>query len=190
MKFIEYKFLVKSDLYRYEGETSLKTFLYHYFMTPGFKYSFWMRTCSYLNKKKLLVGLSIISKLLLLHFSYKYGISIPFRTKIGSGFFIGHFGGIIVNENSIIGKNCNISHQVTLGKANRGLKKGYPIIGDNVYIGPGAKIVGSVKIEDYVAIGANCVVTKDIPHHSVVVGIPGRVISDDGSIGYINNIEY
>jgi len=190
MKFKEYKFFVGSDLYRYEGKLSLKTFLYHYFLTPEFKYTFWMRTCYYLYDKKIFTVLLFISKLMLRYYSYKFGISIPFKTMIGSGFYIGHFGGIVVNENSIIGKNCNISHQVTLGKANRGSKKGYPVIGNNVYIGPGAKIVGAVKIEDYVAIGANCVVTKDVPEKSVVVGIPGKVISNDGSTGYINNIDY
>jgi serine O-acetyltransferase len=67
---------------------------------------------------------------------------------------------------------------------------GYPILGDNVYIGPGAKIIGGIKIGNNVAIGANCVVTKNIPDNSVVVGIPGRVISQDGVTGYIDNIDY
>jgi serine O-acetyltransferase len=79
---------------------------------------------------------------------------------------------------------------VTLGKVNRGEKKGYPVIGDNVYIGPGAKIVGKIKIGNHVAIGANCVVTRDIPDHGVVVGIPGEVISFEGSSGYINKTDY
>jgi serine O-acetyltransferase len=77
-----------------------------------------------------------------------------------------------------------------LGKANRGVRKGYPVIGDNVYIGPGAKIVGNVHIGNNVAIGANCVVTKDIPDNSVVVGVPGRVISLESSVGYINRTDY
>jgi serine O-acetyltransferase len=76
------------------------------------------------------------------------------------------------------------------GQWDKGLKKGYPTIGDNVYIGPGAKIVGAVTIGDNVAIGANCVVTRDIEADSVVVGIPGRVISGEGSVGYVENIDY
>ena len=83
-----------------------------------------------------------------------------------------------------------ISQGVTLGQANRGKNKGYPQIGDNVYIGPGAKIVGKIKIGNDVAIGANCVVTKDVPNNSVIVGIPGKVISQAGSIEYINNTNY
>jgi len=121
---------------------------------------------------------------------YKLGISISPGTQIGSGFYIGHFGAIVVHPRSVIGKNCNISHGVTLGQANRGRNKGYPKLGDNVYIGPGAKIVGAVVIGNNVAIGANCVVTKNIPDDSVVVGIPGRVISQEGSIGYINRTDY
>jgi serine O-acetyltransferase len=64
------------------------------------------------------------------------------------------------------------------------------VLGDSVYIGPGAKIVGAVRIGDRVAIGANCVVTKDVPDDSVVVGVPGTVISQEGSAGYINRIDY
>jgi len=90
----------------------------------------------------------------------------------------------------VIGKNCNISHQVTLGIANRGTHKGVPIIGDNVYIGPGAKIIGDINIGNNVAIGANCVVTKDVPDNAVVVGVPGKVISYEGSMGYVNKTNY
>lgn len=128
--------------------------------------------------------------LVLRHFEYKYGISISYQTKIASGLYIGHFGGIVVNQHAVIGKNCNISHQVTIGKANRGTRKGYPVVGDNVYIGPGAKVIGSVHIGNNVAIGANCVVTKDIPENGVVVGAAGQIISSEGSTGYINRTNY
>ena len=90
----------------------------------------------------------------------------------------------------IIGSNCNLSHGVTIGVTRRGDKMGVPIIGDNVYIGPGAKIIGRVNIGNNAAIGANCVVTKDVPDFGVVVGIPGKVISYEGSQGYINKTDY
>ena len=96
----------------------------------------------------------------------------------------------MINGRSVIGKNCNISQGVTLGQANRGQNKGYPILGDNIYIGPGAKIVGAVKIGNNVAIGANCVVTKDVPDNSVVIGIPGKVISQKGSKDYVTKTDY
>jgi len=96
----------------------------------------------------------------------------------------------MVNPSVVIGKNCNISHQVTLGVVNRGDRKGCPVIGDNVYIGPGAKVIGNVHVGNDVAIGANCVVTQDIPDNSVVVGVPGKVISSEGSMGYVNRTDY
>ena len=97
---------------------------------------------------------------------------------------------IVVHERSAIGKNCNISHGVTIGIMNRGSKAGVPIIGDNVYIGPGAKIMGNIKVGDNAAIGANAVVTKNVPDNAVVVGVPAKVISYDGSEGYINRMDY
>lgn len=96
----------------------------------------------------------------------------------------------MVNGRSVIGKNCNISHGVTIGQTNRGENKGCPLLGNNIYIGPGAKIIGGIRIGNNVAIGANCVVTKDIPDNSVVVGIPGKVISKEGSKGYIVRTDY
>lgn len=191
MKWNEYVFLVKSDLYRYFGKVSVHLFLYQLLINPGFKYSFWMRTCFYfVNHFATKYSLFILSRMVLLHYEYKYGISISYRTPVGSGFYIGHVGGIVVNVGSAIGKNCNISHDVTLGQANRGDKQGCPTIGDNVYIGPGAKIIGNVYVGNGVAVGANCVVTKDVPDHKVVAGIPGKIISDRGSDSYINYIDY
>ena len=191
MKFNEYINLQKSDLYRYDGKSSFSSFIYHGIFTPGFKYTFWMRTCAFFSSHLMLRFLLFpFSWLILQHYEYKFGISIFYRTKISSGFYIGHFGSIIINQNSVIGMNCNISQDVTLGQSNRGIRKGYPVVGDSVYIGPGAKIIGNVRIGNNVAIGANCVVTKDIPDNSVVVGIPGKIISSNGSYGYINNADY
>ena len=79
---------------------------------------------------------------------------------------------------------------MTIGQGNRGPRKGYPVVGNNVYIGPGAKLVGSVRIGNNVAIGANCVVTKDVPDNAVVVGVPGRVISFAGVADYIERTDY
>ena len=95
-----------------------------------------------------------------------------------------------MNKDVKIGNNCNISQGVTLGVTNRGAKKGCPTIGDNVYIAPGAKVIGNIVVGNDVAIGANCVLTKDVPDHAVVVGIPGKIISYNGSSGYINRTNY
>lgn len=191
MKVKRYKFLVLSDLYRITGDTKMISLVKTMIKRGSFNYCFWMRTCLYMKSKRALkYSVYPFARYVLRHLTHKYGISIPHDTDIGSGFYIGHFGGIVVNSKSIIGKNCNISHGVTLGQANRGKNKGYPIVGDNVYIGPGAKIIGAVKVGNNVAIGANCVVTKDVPDSSVVVGIPAKVISQQGSHSYVDKVDY
>lgn len=182
-----------SDLFRYEEDhvISKKRLILRQYISPGYNYTFWLRLCRFLGgKNKLFFPFYLMSRGILQHYKYKYGIEISPKTEIGTGFYIGHFGGIIVNSEAKIGKNCNISHGVTIGLANRGTNKGVATIGENVYIGPGAKIVGAVKIGDNVAIGSNCVVTKDIPNNAVVVGVPGKVISFNGSSGYIGNTNY
>ena len=189
--FNKYRCLVRSDLYRHTAKTGFGVFLKGIMLNPGFQYTFWMRTCAYTRQNRIFkFVLFPIARVILNHYIFKYGIDIPFQTQIGSGFFIGHIGGIVVNGNAVIGKNCNISHGVTLGESNRGKRKGYPVIGDHVYIGPGAMIVGSVRIGNHAAIGANCVVTKDVPDQAVVVGVPAKIISYEGSRGYINKVDY
>lgn len=113
------------------------------------------------------------------------GISLPFTTKVGKGLYIGHFGGIIIGHKVILGKYCNVSQGVTIGQSGRGGIQSSPIIGDRVYIGPGAKVFGGIKIGNDVGIGSNSVVTKDIPDRGVAVGIPARVISYNGSKDFI-----
>ncbi len=191
MKFPEYKYLVFSDVYRIAGKTGWGECLKQVVWDESFAYTFWFRTCGYLRAHPWLkYVLFPPARIVLSRLSYRLGISIAPATRIGSGFYIGHFGCIGVSAKSVIGKNCNISPGVILGQANRGEHKGYPRLGDNVYLGPGAKIVGAVTIGNNVAVGANCVVTKDVPDNSVVVGIPGHVISQAGAAGYIEFTDY
>lgn len=191
MKYKEYKYSILSDLYRITGNTKFLALISNILFGESYKYNFWMRTCLYTRQNAVLkISIYPIALLMLRRYTYKFGISIPFTTEIGSGFYIGHYGCIVVHSRSRIGKNCNISQGVTLGQANRGRNKGYPIIGDNVYIGPGAKIVGAVRVGNNVAIGANCVITKDVPDNAVVVGVPGKVITYEGSEGYVNETDY
>ena len=179
--------LQKSDLYRYYANTGFKTFLKAYFLIAGFRFMYWHRLASWTSEKPLLRWLFLLSRFQLSRYRFKLGIDMPWTTEVGPGFYIGHQGTIVVNGRSRIGRNCNISHGVTIGMIAYGKNAGSPQLGDRVYVGPGAKIIGNVVIGDDVAIGANCVVTHDVPAGSVVVGIPAQVISTNGSKGYILN---
>ena len=113
------------------------------------------------------------------------GISIAPRATIGPGLYIGHFGCIFIGEGVVMGSNCNISQGVTVGIAGRGSKRGSPLIGDRVYVAPGAKVIGPIHIGNDVAIGSNAVVTKTLPDRALAVGIPASVISYEGSFEFI-----
>ena len=177
--------IVKLDLARYPKHKL--GIVYALFRNDGYRYTFWMRACNY-SYKHLITRICIfpLCYLIYRHNTYKFGCQIPFSTNIKEGFFLAHLIGTVINRNTIIGKNVNISQNVTIGQANRGNKKGIPTIGDGVYIGTGAVIIGDIDIGNNVAIGANSVVTKDIPDNAVVVGIPAKIISYNGAEGYIN----
>lgn len=179
--------VLAADLYRYAGRTSTKAFLRHYLFTPGFKYTVLMRLCGYLKLKPLLgLGLYPIVKALLLRARYKYGIAIPEYTLIGPGFFINRFGGIYVNGDVVIGSNVNYTHGAMLGQLNRGPRAGNPTLGNRVLLASGAKVIGRIRLGDDCSVGANAVVTKDVPDRGVVGGVPAKILSEGGSTGYIN----
>jgi serine O-acetyltransferase len=99
------------------------------------------------------------------------------NADMGPGFVILHSVGVVINTNVRAGRNLVIYHGVTLGaERNRS-----PLLGDDVYIGAGAKIIGGVRIGSNVRIGANAVVTKDVPDGATVVGIPARIVRMNGA---------
>ncbi len=108
------------------------------------------------------------------------GVEIHPGAKIGSDFFIDHGGGVVIGETAEIGNNVTIYQGVVLGGTTTDPVKRHPTLGDNIVVGSGAKILGPVNIGDNVKIGANSVVVRDVPPNSVVVGVPGKIVSREG----------
>ncbi len=120
--------------------------------------------------------------------SRKHGIEISYRVKIGKGLYVGHPYNITVNGDSVLGDNINIHKGVTIGQENRGKRKGVPTIGNDVWIGVNATVVGGIRIGNDVLIAPNAYVNFDVPDHSIVLGNPGNIIPrEDATEGYINN---
>ena len=162
--------IIKADLYRYVPQPYSLINLLKGFRSQGFRYLFFrrkVRSCRYNSLAKFFY------KIILRHYMYKYGFQIG--GEIGGGFYIGHFGTIVTSEDTIIGDNCNIGHNVTIGVTRRGKNAGAPVIGNKVWIGAGAIIVGKVIIGNNVLIAPGAYVNFDVPDNSIVVGNPGSI---------------
>ena len=104
------------------------------------------------------------------------GIEIHPGARIGRRFFIDHGEGVVIGETTTIGDDVLIYQQVTLARTGKEHDKPHPSLGNNVIVGAGAKILGNIKIGDFVRVGAGSVVVEDVPEYSTVVGVPGRVV--------------
>jgi serine O-acetyltransferase len=177
---------LKADLIRYHGGPRFR-FWRHFLFTPGYKYTVWMRLAGYLKTRPLAkFTLYPIAKYILLRCRYKFGIAIPEYTDIGPGLFINRFGGIYVHGHALIGHDVTFSSTILIGQTNRGRRAGAPILGNRIYVGVGSRLIGRIEIGDGSVIGVNAVVTKDLPPNSVAAGIPAKILSQEGSGGYIN----
>lgn len=150
------------------------------------KYEILLRKSEYYGNSK-----GVLNTILAKYYKYKKfklgllcGFAIPVNT-VGKGLCLAHEGPIIINGNAKIGEFCKIHVGVNIGADAR--EKGEsPIIGNHVYIAPGAKIFGKIQIGDYVAIGANAVVNKSFPmSHVTIAGIPAKIINEKGIDGII-----
>lgn len=173
----ELKEYLKQDL-KYTANRPVRTFLSRYVFEQGFKYIVWLRMTryAYLSKRRLLY---FFSRLILKHYAYKYHFDISYQAQIGPGLVIAHYGYIIVMKNDVIGTNCTLRPGVVFGKKLTE-KTGGAVVGDNVDFGVGSVIVGDVNIGSNVIVGANAVITKDVPSDCVVAGVPARVIRKMG----------
>ena len=107
-------------------------------------------------------------------------IEIHPGATIGRRFFIDHGAGVVIGETAIVGDDVLMYHQVTLGGTSLEKTKRHPTVGNNVLLGMGAKVLGNITVGDGARIGANAVVTRDVPPNTSVVGVPGRILVQDG----------
>ena len=172
------------DLYRYYGDKG-ESFLQRMFRPAELKYIALFRKTEKCKFKPLKLYYTLKLKLM----SHKTYIQIPARTKIGEGFYIGHSGSVIINPEAELGKNMNIAAGVTIGRENRGARKGAPKFEGNCWIGANSVVVGNVTIGQDVLIAPLTFVNFDVPAHSVVVGNPAKIVhKENATKDYICNV--
>lgn len=164
---------IKRDLHAvFERDPAARNTLEVILAYPGFHAVFIHRISHSLWKLKI----PVIPRLLSYIARFLTGIEIHPAARIGAGFFIDHGMGVVIGETSEIGEEVLLYQGVTLGGTGKEKGKRHPTLGNHVVVGTGAKILGPIKIGDYVKIGANSVVLKSVPDYSVVVGVPGKII--------------
>lgn len=161
----------QQDLTRYRKKGKLEWFEPSLWAICVYRIGQWcrVRRNTLLRRVLIILHLPLYSIITLLT-----GIQLPRSAKIGGGLKIWHFGCVVVNPDVVIGENCSLRQGVTIG--TRTGDHDVPILGDNVDIGAGAKILGSISIGDNVKIGANAVVIKDVPASHLAVGVPARIV--------------
>lgn len=167
--------LYNADIARYGGKPELYVKIFLFFYRKAATASFAPTKFSY--------------KVLFRFWANRRGLELSANQQVGGGLYLGHAYNITINGNAKIGRNCNIHKGVVIGQTNRGSRKGYPTIGDRVWVGINSAIVGNVNIGDDVMIAPNSFVNVDIPSHSVVFGNPCIIKHRAWATeGYVNNI--
>lgn len=161
--------IIDKDTRRWSHQNKIYLFL----SQPNWRLVFRHRLCSFFREGGILLKPAyIIERFLYNRNSRKCACDIPSHTIIGGGFVIPHTWGVVINSNAIIGENCTILSGVVIGKNETGCPK----IGNNVYIGAGALLIGNIKIGNNAIIGAGAIVTHDVPDDATVVCESAKVI--------------
>lgn len=160
----------------FERDPAVKNVLEVILCYPGFHAVQMHRVAHFFFRKGFMLLARFISQLNRL----LTGIEIHPGAKIGEGLFIDHGMGVVIGETTEIGNNVTLYQGVTLGGTGKEKGKRHPTIGNNVVISTGAKVLGSIKIGDNVKIGAGSVVLRNVPSNCTVVGIPGKIVVQDG----------
>jgi serine O-acetyltransferase len=143
----------------------------------GFWALFYHRIAHSLHRR----GLRLLARIVSQWSRFLTNIEIHPGATIGRRFFIDHGAGVVIGETAIVGDDVLMYHQVTLGGTSLEKTKRHPTVGSNVLLGMGAKVLGNITVGDGARIGANAVVTRDIPPNTSVVGVPGRILVQDGT---------
>lgn len=181
MKFKDIKYLILSDVFRY-GDKSRSLIFRNVFLgrNSSQRFTFWLRCCKSNNR-----FIRTFAKIQRVRLTRKYGVQIPETCTIGPGLELPHCLPIVVHYNVKIGKNCTLHQFVTIDGDGRGKT---PVIGDSCFIGSGAVIVGDIKIGNNATVGANAVVTKDVPDNATVGGVPAKILHYNHPGMFIKNI--
>lgn len=176
----DYEKIKKADKYRWKEEK-------HLIFIPQYRFMRIKRFCTYWKEHNRI--LFCIGRIVYEHYKVKYNTDIPASVQIGYGCKLRHLGGIVINPGVVIGNNVDIVNGVLLGQMDRGNKKGCPRIGNEVFIGTNAIIVGNVRIGNDVVIAPGAYVNFDVPDHSIVLGNPGNIShKDHASEGQLVNL--
>ncbi len=160
----------------FERDPAAKNTLEVLLCYPGLHAILMHRVAHFLYRHKWFVLSRFISQ-----FSrFMTGIEIHPGAVIGEGLFIDHGMGVVIGETAVVGDNVTLYQGVTLGGTGKEKGKRHPTVGNNVVISTGAKVLGSFEVGDNAKIGAGSVVLKPVPANSTVVGVPGRVVIQDG----------
>lgn len=144
-------------------------------------YSGYRALCAYRRAHRLYEkGYKTLAFLISAKAKRQTGAEIHPAAKIGTGIFIDHGTGLVIGETAIVGNNCVLYQGVTLGGTGKDTGQRHPILEDGVMVSSGAKILGPVRIGENSKIGAGSVVLKNVPKNSTVVGVPGRVVKQEG----------
>lgn len=182
--------ILRADIYRYRGKASARDLVAAYLHEPGFRFTYYLRKVKFYSPRKKSFGIFgyIYNRIMLHHYRMRYGFDISPATSIGSGLYIGHFGGVVISPYATLGANVNIAQGVTIGSTSSGPRQGAPTLGDKVWIGANAVIVGKITIGSGALIGPGAYVYFDVPANGVVLGNPGIIVGHSGSERYVNRI--
>jgi serine O-acetyltransferase len=172
---------IREDLCSYDGNWGAQGF----WVMVVYRFGQWRYTVRPAILRKLL---SMTYRILFKFIQIITGIELPCEVAIGRNFVIDHFGGIIISGYTKFGDNCRVRNGVVIG-LRRIEEKVAPIIGNNVDIGAGAKILGPIQVGNNVLIGANAVVICDVPDNSIAIGVPAVIrprslsaVAEDGAV--------